>query len=139
MHEDGDEGAQIDADELLGIRAIEAGVAALAQRNRHHLADMTENEQAEAVSLWRDMTVDILGAARAAVVSGEGPAPDDEGPGRAVIILEDTGEEEVGVHVSFSPQLEDLGNGTVAGTPAQITAMSLLDVLAGGEGAEDGR
>ncbi len=51
---------------------------------------------------------------------------DLEGPGRAVVVFEDAGGDQVAVHASFFPQLEDLGNGEVAGTPAQATALEFL-------------
>jgi hypothetical protein len=121
----------IDVDALLGTRAVEAGVAALAARNRHHLEQMAPQEQAEAAQTWRELTVEVLAAARQAVLPGGGGAP--EGAGRAVIVLEDQGGDEVAVHVTFSPQLEELQDGSIAGTPAQLAAMSLLESIAGGE------
>ena len=51
--------------------------------------------------------------------------------GRAAIMLEDAGGDEITVHASFYPQLEDLGGGEVAATPAQATALELLEQLAG--------
>jgi hypothetical protein len=121
----------IDADALLGTRAVEAGVSALAARNRHHLESMAPEEQVEAANHWRELTVEVLSAAREAL-SGDGGVP--QGGGRAVIVLEDSGGEEVNVHVTFAPQLEELSDGSVAGTPAQLAAMSLLEAIT----AEDG-
>jgi hypothetical protein len=118
----------IDADALLGTRAVEAGVSALAGRNRHHLAGMAPEEQVEAANTWRELTVEVLSAAREAL-SGGGGVP--EGGGRAVIVLEDSGGEEVNVHVTFAPQLEEMQDGSIAGTPAQLAAMSLLESIAG--------
>ena len=46
-------------------------------------------------------------------------------------MLEDAGGDEITVHASFYPQLEDLGGGEVAATPAQATALELLEQLAG--------
>jgi len=117
----------IDIDALLGTRAVEAGVAALAARNRHHLMDMAPEEQAEAAQTWRELAVEVLSAVREAVIPGTGTP---EGTGRAVIVLEDQGPEEVAVHVTFSPQLEELQDGSIAGTPAQLAAMSLLESMA---------
>jgi len=123
-----DEGpVTVDADALLGTRAVEAGVAALAQRNQHHLAGMAPEEQAEAANHWRELTVEVLSAARLALSPGGGGAP--EGAGRAVIVLEDSGGDEVSVHVTFAPQLEELPDGAIAGTPAQLAAMSLLESI----------
>jgi hypothetical protein len=119
----------IDADALLGTRAVEAGVSALAGRNRHHLASMAPEEQVEAANHWRELTVEVLSAAREALSGLAGGLP--EGGGRAVIVLEDTGGEEVNVHVTFAPQLEEMQDGSIAGTPAQLAAMSLLESIAG--------
>jgi hypothetical protein len=124
-----DEGpATIQADALLGTRAVEAGVTALAGRNQHHLADMAPDEQVEAANHWRELAVEVLSAAREALSGGTGVP---EGAGRAVIVLEDSGGEEVNVHVTFAPQLEELSDGSIAGTPAQLAAMSLLESIAG--------
>src|SRR4051812_29169731 len=125
----------IDADALLGTRAVEAGVSALAGRNRHHLASMAPEEQVEAANHWRELTVEVLSAARE-VLTGAGGVP--QGAGRAVIVLEDSGGEEVNVHVTFAPQLEELQDGSIAGTPAQLAAMSLLESIAGDPEAEGG-
>jgi hypothetical protein len=119
--------ATIETDALLGTRAVEAGVAALAGRNQHHLAGMAAEEQVEAANHWRELAVEVLSAART-VLTG---APQVEGAGRAVIVLEDSGGEEVNVHVTFSPQLEELQDGSIAGTPAQLAAMSLLESITG--------
>jgi hypothetical protein len=124
-----DEGpATIEADALLGTRAVEAGVAALAGRNQHHLQAMAPDEQVDAANHWRELAVEVLSAAREALSGGTGVP---EGAGRAVIVLEDSGGEEVNVHVTFAPQLEELSDGSIAGTPAQLAAMSLLESIAG--------
>lgn len=119
--------------DLLGAAPIGAAVAALAERNRHHFESMSEAERAEAVDTWRDLAVAVLTAATAAI--GTEPEPDDgEGPGRAVIVFEDAGGDEVAVHASFFPQLEDLGGGEVAVTPAQATALEVLNGMTGAPG-----
>jgi hypothetical protein len=120
--------ATIETDALLGTRAVEAGVAALAGRNQHHLAEMAADEQVEAANTWRELAVEVLSAAREALSGGTGVP---EGAGRAVIVLEDSGGEEVNVHVTFAPQLEEMSDGSIAGTPAQLAAMSLLESIAG--------
>jgi hypothetical protein len=53
----------------------------------------------------------------------------DAGLGRAVITLTDsaTGEEEVDVAVEFSPQLQEVSADEVAGTPAQLLALEVLE------------
>ena len=50
-------------------------------------------------------------------------------------MLEDAGGDEVTVHASFFPQLEDLG-GEVLVTPAQAAALELLDAISGEDGDE---
>ena len=120
----------IDADALLGTRAVEAGVQALAARNQHHLQAMAPEEQAEAANHWRELAVEVLSATREALTPGQGEAP-IEGTGRAVIVLEDSGGDEVNVHVTFAPQLEELPDGSIAGTPAQLAAMSILESISG--------
>lgn len=119
--------ATIDADALLGTRAVEAGVSALAGRNQHHLAAMAPEEQVEAANHWRELAVEVLSAARNALTGTQAA----QGTGRAVIVLEDSGGEEVNVHVTFSPQLEEMSDGSIAGTPAQLAAMSILESIAG--------
>ncbi len=51
------------------------------------------------------------------------------GLGRAVITLTDSaaGSEEVDIAVEFSPQLEEVSSDEVAGTPAQLLALEVLE------------
>jgi len=70
----------------------------------------------------------VLTAAGAAL-QDEDEASEDEAHGRAVIVLEDAGPEEIAVHASFFPQLEDLGDGHVGATPAQAAALELLEQI----------
>ena len=121
-------------DDLLGDAALRAAVAALAERNQHHLADMSDAERNDAVAHWRELAMTVLVAARTA--AGR-PGPADDAGGRAAIVLEDAGGDEITVHASFYPQLEDLGGGEVAATPAQATALELLEQLATDESDED--
>lgn len=108
-----------------------AAIAALAERNRHHFEAMSESERFEAVALWRDLALSVLTAAGAQLAQGPPDEAGDAGaPGRAVIVFEDSGEDQVAVHASFHPQLEDLGDGEVAGTPAQAAALELLNEMA---------
>src|SRR3954470_3378743 len=83
-------------DDLLADAPLTAAVAALAERNRHHLAQMTDEERADALRHWHDLAVAVLTAAGAALGGEEGDAADAQG--RAVIVLEDAGEDEVAVH-----------------------------------------
>jgi hypothetical protein len=118
-------------DDLLAHAPLTAAVAALAERNRHHLAQMTEEERADALSHWHDLAVAVLTAAGAALGGEEADATDAQG--RAVIVLEDAGEDEVAVHASFFPQLEDV-DGEVLVTPAQAAALELLEAMTGPDG-----
>jgi hypothetical protein len=120
----------VDSTALLGPTVIEAAVGALAQRNQRHFEAMDEGEREEAMETWRDLAGDVLAAAHHALFGGQ-PQPN-----RAVLVFEDGGSEEIAIHASFTPQLEDIGDGQVAGTPAQITALSLLEGLQG-EGEEE--
>jgi hypothetical protein len=115
----------------LSEASVGAAVGALAERNRHHLESMTEAERADAVAHWRELALAVLTAASAAG-GAQAPAGDELGRGRAVIVLEDVDADGVAVHASFQPELEDLGDGQIAGTPAQIAAIELLDAFGGG-------
>ena len=122
-------------DDLLAQAPLGAAVAALAERNRHHLAQMTDEERADALSHWHDLAVAVLTAAGAALGGEEAEAARENG-GRAVIVLEDAGEDEVAVHASFFPQLEDV-DGEVLVTPAQAAALELLEAMTGPDGDGD--
>jgi hypothetical protein len=115
-------------DDLLAAAPLEAAVAALAERNHHHMAQMNDAERQDAIAHWRELAVAVLTAAGAAL--GEEPADaETEGPGRAVIVLEDSGPEEIAIHATFFPQLQDLGGGEVGATPAQAAALELLEQI----------
>ena len=118
-------------DDLLADAPLSAAVAALAERNRHHLEQMTDAERADALRHWHDLAVAVLTAAGAALGGDENG--DSDAQGRAVIVLEDVliedaGEAQVAVHASFFPQLEDRG-GEVLVTPAQAAALELLEAM----------
>ena len=121
----------MDPDLLLSDLALDAAVGALAERNRHHFESMSEAERGQAVATWRELATDVLVAVRATLASegGEAPPPTAAG-GRAVIVFEDAGDEDVSVHAAFHPELEEVGPQEIAGTPAQLTALSLLEQLA---------
>jgi hypothetical protein len=61
------------------------------------------------------------------------------GRGRAVITLTDSesGGDEVDIAVEFSPQLEEVGTDEVAGTPAQLLALEVLEGAFGQEAQHD--
>jgi hypothetical protein len=115
-------------DDLLAGAPLDAAVAALAERNHHHLAQMSPAEREEAMAHWRQLAMTVLTAAGAALPENGG-SPGLEG--RAVLVLEDAGPEEIAIHASFFPQLEDLGGGEVGATPAQAAALELLEQFAG--------
>ena len=115
-------------EDLLAEAPLEAAVAALAERNHHHLAEMTPAERDDAIAHWRQIAVAVLTAAGAALQEDASLNGDDR-PGRAVIVLEDSGPEEIAIHASFFPQLEDLGGGQVGATPAQAAALELLEQI----------
>ncbi|MEA2293196.1 MAG: hypothetical protein QOE86_835 [Solirubrobacteraceae bacterium] len=63
---------------------------------------------------------------RAAALAGDEHL--QEGRGRATITLTDSGkDDEVDVAVEFVPQLEEVGEDEVAGTPAQLLALEILN------------
>jgi hypothetical protein len=123
-------------DDLLAQAPLGAAVAALAERNRHHLAQMTDAERADALSHWHDLAVAVLTAAGAALGGEDEEEAARENGGRAVIVLEDAGEDEVAVHASFFPQLEDV-DGEVLVTPAQAAALELLEAMTGPDSEGD--
>ena len=64
-------------------------------------------------------------------------APELGGGGRAVLVFADSGAEQVDVNVAFEPDLRELPDGDVEGTPAQLLALSALEAIA--EPEEDGQ
>ena len=125
----------MDPDDLLAGPAVAAAVAALAERNRHHVEQMAPEEREDALGHWRELAITVLTAARSAT-GGDGA--DDDPHGRATIVLEDAGGEEVTVHATFWPEMQDLGGGEIAATPAQVAALELLEQLTGdGDGEEE--
>jgi hypothetical protein len=120
---------------LLGDAPLQAAVAALADRNQHHFAQMNEAEQRDAVGHWHDLAVTVLTAAGAAVDAPEGSGAGQGGPGRAVLVFEDSGEDEIAVHATLYPQPEQQGDEMIV-TPAQAAALELLQSMAD-EGGEE--
>jgi hypothetical protein len=118
-------------DALLADAPIGAAVSALAERNAHHLAQMTEEEQRDALEHWRDLAVTVLTAAGAALGTEE---PQAVPGGRAVLVFEDSGQDEIAVHATLYPQPEQHGDDMMV-TPAQAAALELLQGMAdeGGE------
>jgi len=50
----------MDPDDLLAGPAVEAAVAALAERNRHHLEQMSDAERQDALGHWRELAITVL-------------------------------------------------------------------------------
>ena len=122
----------MDPDDLLAGPAVEAAVAALAERNHHHLEQMSDTERADALEHWRELAITVLTAARSAAGTADTADADPTHPhGRATIVLEDAGGQEVTVHATFWPEMQDLGDGEIAATPAQVAALELLEQLTG--------
>jgi hypothetical protein len=113
-------------DALLADAPIGAAVAALADRNAHHLEQMTEEERHDALRHWRDLAVTVLTAAGAALGS---EAAQTAAGGRAVLVFEDSGEDEIAVHATLYPQPEQVGEEMMV-TPAQAAALELLQGMA---------
>jgi hypothetical protein len=116
-------------EDLLADAPLQAAVAALADRNQHHFAQMTEEERHDAVGHWHDLAVTVLTAAGAAL---DGPVAingSQGGPGRAVLVFEDAGEDEIAVHATLYPQPEQQGEDMIV-TPAQAAALELLQGMA---------
>jgi hypothetical protein len=114
-----------------------AGIAPVDELDRKRIwaaaqAHARSQDRAPAAADLR-MAEGMLMAAR--VAAGEHL---EEGRGRAVITLSDSGkEDEVDVSVEFTPQLEEHGEGEVGGTPAQMLALEILqDAFGDGETAE---
>src|SRR4051794_5299341 len=123
---------QMPVDAILAEDSVAAGVAALERIHGRHLADMTAEEQAEARDHWRRQVEEVLDAVRAVHTE-----PTPPGAGRAVISFTAAGEDRVDASVAFRPDLEDTGDGQIAGPPAQVLALSALEALGDDEeGAE---
>jgi hypothetical protein len=119
-------------DALLSDAPLQAAVGALAERNRHHFEQMSEAERRDALGHWHDLAVTVLTAAGAALGHAGDEAP---AGGRAVLVFEDAGEDEIAVHAALYPQPEPQGDEMVV-TPAQAAALELLQGMTGD--GEDG-
>ncbi len=130
----------VDPELLLTDEALDAAVGALARRNHHHFEAMSDPERAEAVDTWRALALDVLVAVRSTVASeSEGaPPPSTSLGGRAVLVFEDAGDEDVAVHAAFHPELEEVGPEEFRGTAAQIVALSLIEQLNDPDAAAEG-
>ena len=124
---------QIPVELIVSEESVRAGMAAMERIHGRHLAGMTPDEQEQAREHWRTQVEDVLVSVRDQL----GGPGDIQGGGRAVISFTDAGEEQVEVGAAFMPELRELPDGDVEGTPAQLLALSALDSLADVE-EEDG-
>jgi hypothetical protein len=115
---------EIPADALLSEDSVRAGVTALERIHGHHLGSMDAEEQAQARAHWREQVQEVLVAVHGALA-----APPAEGHGRAVISFSDGVNDTIDVSATFQPQLRELGDDQVEGTPAQVLALAALQQL----------
>lgn len=115
---------EIPADSLLSEDSVRAGVAALERIHGHHLGGMDADEQAQARSHWREQVQEVLVAVHGMLAG----APVD-GQGRAVLSFSDGANDTIDVSATFQPQLRELGDDQVEGTPAQVLALTALQHL----------
>jgi hypothetical protein len=125
---------QIPVELIVSEESVRAGMSAMEGIHGRHLAGMTPDEQEQAREHWRTQVEEVLVAVREQL----GGAGDVQGGGRAVISFTDAGDEQVEVGAAFVPELRELPDGDVEGTPAQLLALSALDSLADVEDDEDG-
>jgi hypothetical protein len=116
---------QIPVDLILSEESVRAGMAAMERIHGRHLGQMTPEEQENARSHWRAQVEDVLASVRDQL-GGDAV----EGAGRAVISFTDAGDDQVEVGASFVPELRELPNDEVEGTPAQLLALGALESLA---------
>ena len=122
---------QIPIDMILSEQSVRAGLGAMESIHGRHLGDMSPQEQEQARTHWREQVEQVLAAVRDAYVE---PPSDDRG--YAVITLSDAGDDRVDLGVVFQPDLHELDNGDVEGTPAQVLALAALEAIAA-EGDEE--
>ncbi len=122
---------QIPIDMILSEQSVRAGLGAMERIHGRHLGDMSPQEQEQARTHWREQVEQVLAAVRDVYVE-----PPSEERGYAVITLSDAGDDRVDLGVVFQPDLHELDNGDVEGTPAQVLALAALEAIAA-EGDED--
>jgi hypothetical protein len=116
---------QIPTDMILSEQSVRAGLAAMERIHGRHLGDMSAQEQEQARTHWREQVEQVLAAVRDAYLE-----PPSEDRGYAVITLSDAGDDRVDVGVVFQPDLHELEDGDVEGTPAQVLALAALEAIA---------
>ncbi len=122
---------QIPIDMILSEQSVRAGLGAMESIHGRHLGDMSPEEQEQARNHWRQQVEQVLADVRDAYVE-----PPSEERGYAVITLSDAGDDRVDLGVVFQPDLHELDNGDVEGTPAQVLALAALEAIAA-EGDEE--
>ena len=125
---------QIPVELIVSEESVRAGMGAMERIHGRHLSSMTPDEQEQARGHWRAQVEEVLVAVREQLGEAAGP----EGGGRAVISFTDAGAEQVEVGAAFVPELRELPDGDVEGTPAQLLALSALESLAEGEDGDEG-
>ena len=115
---------EIPVDLIVAEASIEAGMAAMERIHGRHLAGMNAGEQEQARAHWRLQVEEVLVSVRDAHVS-----LDPDGGGRAVLVFADAGADQVDVNVAFDPDLRELPDGDVEGTPAQLLALTALEAI----------
>jgi hypothetical protein len=115
---------EIPADTILSEDSVRAGIAALERIHGHHLTEMDPDEQANARAHWREQVQEVLVAVHGVLAGAPG-----DGRGRAVIAFSDGADETIDVSATFQPQLRELGEDQVEGTPAQVLALTALQHL----------
>ena len=116
---------EIPVDLIVAESSIAAGVAAMERIHGRHLADMSADEQEQARGHWRSQVEEVLAAVRDAHVEVA-----EAGGGRAILTFADAGGDQVDVGVAFDPDLRELPNGDVEGTPAQLLALTAIEAIA---------
>ena len=125
---------QIPIDMILSEQSVRAGLGAMERIHGRHLGDMSPQEQEQARNHWREQVEQVLADVRDAYVE-----PPSEERGYAVITLSDAGDDRVDLGVVFQPDLHELDNGDVEGTPAQVLALAALEAIAAeGDEEDDG-
>jgi hypothetical protein len=116
---------QIPIDMILSEQSVRAGLGAMERIHGRHLGDMSPSEQEQARTHWREQVEQVLAEVRDVYVE-----PPSEDRGYAVITLSDAGDDRIDVGVVFQPDLHELGDGDVEGTPAQVLALAALEAIA---------
>ena len=116
---------QIPVDLITAEPSVQAGVSAMETIHGRHLAEMNQEEQAQARDHWRAQVEEVLVAVRDAHRHQNGT-----GGGWAVLTFTDAGADHVDIGFAYEPELRELPGGDIEGTPAQLLALTALDAIA---------